>query len=96
MQFQTLSVHTCEGQHEKALIAHPWEQEEDGWFRDDCVESGHARAATVCLTTDGTQWCGPESGPYGDGPFYDSAEEAMLSYDIHLVRQGWTLVNAYT
>lgn len=85
--------HSCVGQPEKALIAHPWREDADGnWVRDDCVEQGVAFAAIVTQTLDGSQWCGPESGPYGDGPFYPTAKDAKLAFDIWLMQHKWYLV----
>jgi len=85
--------HACEGQPEKALIAHPWRQDSDGgWVRDDCVECGVAYAACISRTLDGKQWTGPGAGPYSDGQFHDTIEDAKIAYDVHLMKKGWTIL----
>lgn len=75
------SKHSCKGQPDDALIAHPWREHEGIWVRDDCVEQGVAYAAMV--SPDGAgRWPG------------GSAEQAMAASDAWLRQRGWQLIES--
>ena len=86
--------HVCKDSDEDTLIAHGWRQySEDSWCRDDCAERGVAFAAMVVRLPDG-RWSGIACGPYGDGPFHETLEEAKQVYDMNLGERGWTLLDS--
>ncbi len=88
-----MTEHSCDDTDEDALIAHGWRQDGEGsWCRDDCAEQGCAWAACISRMADG-RYTGPACGPYGDGPFHATLEEAKEAYDRRLSEQGWTLLD---